>query len=394
MDGVVRAVGMGLPSCARLAPMSLSLPAEPPRARSLTGIVPQLIAAMDARSEWFAPATSTIALVIDGLGAHNLSARSGHARFLTSAGSKKDAARTVFPSTTAAALTSLLTGADPGEHGIVGYRVLVPDLGQVVNQLRGWDTDGLDPSWQRVEPFTARFAAEGRPSFVVSKREYAGTGFTAATMRGAEFVGEDDLTARMRIAADLAARHPGAFVYVYAPDLDAIGHKRGWQSDEWVAGLERVDAAARVLSEALRPGTGAVITADHGMIDVPRHRHVLLTEGSDLVDGVLHIGGEPRMLHLYTAPADAESVLNRWGESESGRSWVLSRGEAIAAGLFGEVAPAVRPRIGDVLVAARSGIAYYDDRLEDKGPQRMVGQHGSLTNDERTVPLLRLGAFA
>ncbi|MET0781451.1 MAG: nucleotide pyrophosphatase/phosphodiesterase family protein [Microbacterium sp.] len=374
--------------------MSLSLPADPPRARSLTGVVPQMTAALDGAAEWFAPARSSIVFVIDGLGAHNLNARSGHARFLSSAGSKKDVARTVFPSTTASALTSLLTGVAPGEHGIVGYRVLVPETDEVVNQLRGWDTHGLDPTWQRAEPFTARFAAEGRPCFVVSKGEYAGTGFTNATMRGAQFVASNDVAERVRIAADLAARHPGAFVYVYAPDLDAIGHKRGWQCDEWVAGLERMDAAARTLSDSLAPGTGAVVTADHGMVDVPRHRHVLLDDDSDLLAGVRHIGGEPRMLHLYLDPGAAEAVLHRWRDAESARSWVLSRDEAIASGLFGEVDPAVIPRIGEVIVAARSGIAYYDDRLEDKGAQRMVGQHGSLTNEERTVPLTRLGAFA
>jgi hypothetical protein len=72
----------------------------------------------------------------------------------------------------------------------------------------------------------------------------------------------------------------------------------------------------------------------------------------------------------------------------------MSRDEAIAAALFGPVAPEVRDRIGDVLVAARSGVAYYDDRLVDKAPQKMVGQHGSLTDEERTVPLIRLGAFS
>jgi hypothetical protein len=264
----------------------------------------------------------------------------------------------------------------------------------VINQLRGWDTDGLDPSWQREVPFTERFAAEGRPAFIVSKAEYAGTGFTHATMRGAEFVAAADVAERTRIAADLAARHPGAFIYVYAPDLDAIGHRRGWQSDEWVASLERVDAAARALGDALAPGTGALVTADHGMVDVPRHRHVLLTDDDGLLDGVLDVGGEPRMLHLYAAPGEAPAVWERWRTAEAGRSWVLSRQDAVAAGLFGAVSPEVLPRIGDVLVAARSGIAYYDDRLEDKGAQRMVGQHGSLTNEERSVPLIRLGAFA
>lgn len=372
--------------------MSLSLPADPPRARSLTGVVPQLFQALEGRSDWFAPATSAIVFVIDGLGASNLAARAGHARFLAQAGSKKDVARTVFPSTTATALTGLLTGASAGEHGIVGYRARMPGTDHVVNQLRGYDTDGLPLSWQRAERLVARHP--DHPSFVVSRSEYAGTGFTEVTLGEAKFVGEDDLTARVQRAAELAARHPGSFVYLYANDLDAIGHKRGWESDEWIGALERVDAAARALGSAIAPGTGVVVTADHGMVDVPPHRQILLTDGDALLAGVHLIGGEPRMLHLYADEGRSEQVLEAWRAAEGGRSWVMSRTEAVDAGLFGAVSDDVRARIGDVLVAARAGIAYYDDRLADKGAQKMVGQHGSLTHEERVVPLLRLGAFA
>ncbi|GAA2069837.1 alkaline phosphatase family protein [Microbacterium hatanonis] len=375
--------------------MSLSLPADPPHARSLTGVATESIAALTGESDWFAPARSVVICVVDGLGALNLSARKGHARFLASLTTKRDVARTVFPSTTAAALTSLLTGTPPGQHGIVGYRLRIPGTDLLPNQLKGWETDGLDPeTWQREEPLMQRESRRGRPCFVVSRPEYVGTGFTEATLRGAEFVSAVDLAERAAIAADLAARHSGALVYLYAPDLDSVGHKLGWESESWSATLETVDAAARRLSEALPADVGALVTADHGMVDVPRHRQLLLTADSPLVDGVAGIGGEPRMLHLYTDAGRADEVHAEWLASESARSWVMTRDEAIDAGLFGPVAEAVRERIGDVVVAARSAVAYYDDRLTDKGPQKMVGQHGSLTAEERVVPLLRLGAFS
>lgn len=375
--------------------MSFSLPADPPRARSLTRVVPEVLAALDGGGDWLAPATSAILFVVDGLGARNLGARSGHARFLAEAGGRKDVARSVFPSTTAAALTSLLTGVGPGEHGLLGYRVRIPGTDLAPNQLKGWETDGLDPySWQRAEPLLERESSRGRPCFVVSRPKFAGTGFTTAILRGGEFVPAKTAIEGAELAADLAARHPGALIYLYAPELDGIGHQRGWESDEWASGLETVDAAARALAGSLRPGVGALFTADHGMVDVPRHRHLLLSDGDGLVDDVRIIGGEPRMLHLYAEPGREASVLQAWRGSEGSRSWVLSRDEAIEAGVFGVVAPEVRERIGDVVVAARAGVAYYDDRLDDKGPQNMVGQHGSLTDEERTVPLIRLGAFA
>ncbi|WP_375384310.1 alkaline phosphatase family protein [uncultured Microbacterium sp.] len=376
--------------------MSLSLPADPPRARSLTGVLPELIAALDGSSSWFPPASSAIAVVVDGLGARNLAARSGHARFLAPRMTKNHVARTVFPSTTAAALTSLLTGASPGTHGIVGYRIRVPGTDLVPNQLHGWETDGLDPhTWQRAQPLIEREAAAGRPCFVVSRADYVGSGFTEATLRGATFLSATGFEERAIIAADLAAQHPGALIYLYAPELDGVGHRHGWESDEWSAALESTDAAIAALSARLPPAVGAVVTADHGMVDVARHRQLLLGEGDALVDGVRLIGGEPRMLHLYAEDGAAAQVLEVWRRSEAGRSWVMSRDEALHAGLFGpEVDAAVLPRIGDVVVGARAAVAYYDDRLADKGSQRMVGQHGSLTDEERTVPLIPLGAFA
>ncbi|MGV9193075.1 alkaline phosphatase family protein [Microbacterium sp. MC2] len=375
--------------------MPLSLPADPPTARSLTAVLPQVLAALQARGEWFAPARSAIVVVVDGLGRGNLTARSGHARFLTSRMMKKDAARSVFPATTATALTSLFTGAPAGTHGIVGYRVRVPGTDVAPNQLTGWETDGLDPlAWQRAQPLFEREAAAGRPCVVVSKARYVHTGFTRALQRGASFLPGESIDDRVERAVEAATAAAGTLVYLYIPELDTIGHASGWESAAWTAALEHVDTAMRRLASAVPTDVGVLVTADHGMVDVPPHRHVLLADGDPLLDGVDLVAGEPRMLHLYAQPGRADAVLARWREAEGARSWVMSRDEAVAAGLFGPaVATEVLPRIGDLLVAARAGIAYYDDRLTDKKPQKMVGQHGSLTDQERIVPLIRLGAF-
>jgi len=87
-------------------------------------------------------------------------------------------------------------------------------------------------------------------------------------------------------------------------------------------------------------------------------------------------------------------VVTRWRESESDRAWVATRAEAIAAGWFGEVAAEVEPRIGDLLVAARKNIAYYDRRTAKPAALGMIGQHGSWSPAELQIPLLRFGAFA
>lgn len=377
--------------------MSTILPATPVTARNLAGVAPAMMAAMRGESSAIPlpPARSAILVVVDGLGAIQLRAHRGHARRLAQAMAKRDVAQTVFPSTTAAALSSALTGAMPGEHGLVGYSVLDPDRDIVCNQLNGYEKQGLDPgTWQRSRTVFDAWAEQGGASYAVGRAEYATTGLTRAIMRGAEYMPEDDQAQRVRLAIALAERTPGALVYCYLPELDQAGHRHGVDSDEWRAALEGIDLALAPLAD-LSPAAGAIVTGDHGMVDVPRHRHVLLSDGDPRLDGVRHLGGEPRLVHVYVEPGVDPSELAAAWRRESGKAAdVSTREEAIASGLFGPVvAEPVRRRIGDVLVAARGAWAFYDDRLADKSAQKMVGQHGSVTPEETTVPLIRFGAF-
>lgn len=369
------------------------LPSTPAASRSITGVAPELLAAVRGEASWLPRVRSAVLLVIDGLGALPLRTHAGHARNLTAGMSRKDVAGAVFPTTTASALTSLVTGAFPGEHGLVGYKVRDPAQDVLVNQLSEWDKAGIDPvAWQTHPTIFEQATALGLPSFAVGMPGYAATGFSAATLRGGEFHGGRTAAERVGIAWELAATHPGAIVYCYMPEVDKAGHRHGVDSAEWVAALEDVDAT---LGQRVPDDVGLLITADHGMIDVPHHRQLLLEEGDGWHDGVRHIGGEPRMLHVYVEPdADPAAVLDRWRRDLSGFADVASRDEAVAAGLFGPVVTAdAAERIGDLVVIARGNHALYDGAAADQRSRGMVGQHGALTDEEWRVPLLRGGAF-
>lgn len=368
------------------------LPPESSSARSVVGVADDLFAALRGESASLPPAESVVLVVVDGLGAISLRGHAGHARALTAGMAKKDVAQSVFPSTTAAALTSIVTGVWPGEHGLVGYRVLDADRDLLVNQLSGWETDGIDPfTWQPAPTIFERAGRSGHASFAVGFAGYANSGFTKATLRGAEFVPATTAASRIETAYGLAQAHPGSVVYCYLPEVDKAGHKHGIASGEWVAALEDVDAA---LSTRVPPGVGVLVTSDHGMVDVSANRQVVLEEPH--LEGVRHIGGEPRMLHAYLEPeADLAAVTARWRADLEGVADVVTRDEAVRAGLFGVVVTdAAAARIGDLLAVARGSWALYDGTAADQRSRGMVGQHGALTPEERQVPLIRLGAFA
>ncbi|WP_417512021.1 alkaline phosphatase family protein [Microbacterium sp.] len=374
--------------------MSLILPTVPTSARMLDGVAGDLIAVLEQVPGALAPARSVVLVVVDGLGAIQLRAHAGHARHLVAGVGKKDVAYSVFPTTTAAALTSLVTGVAPGMHGLVGYRVLDSSRDRLVNVLSGWETDGIDPLiWQPQPTIFEQVTARGHRAFAVGMQEYARSGFTRATLRGAEFFGAQSAEDRVRLAYQLATDNPGSLTYCYLPEVDKAGHRHGVDSGEWIAALEEVDHALAVTPPK---HVGVLITADHGMVDVPAHRHIVLDHGDARLDGVRHIGGEPRMLHVYLEPDTAVDVVSRnWRTESDGDADVLTRAEAISSGVYGSVVTAdAAARIGDLVVISRGNKAFYDGTAKDQRSRGMIGQHGALTPEERQVPYIRRGAFS
>ena len=371
------------------------LPALKADRLSLADVFPSCLAALSGEPNALGlpRVTTAVVLLVDGLGAAALKARSGHARTLAGVSGTIDSG---FPTTTASSLATLTTGTRPGQHGMVGYSVLDPATDRIVVQLSQLGELDDASGWQRSRTVFERAVDAGYRATIIAPQRYDGSPFTHAVLRGAGFLAAATIAERLAAAARLAnAQGAPQLVYVYVPELDMAGHAHGWESDEWTHALEVVDSAVRSFLVAA-PGAGLIVTADHGVIDVPPHAHVLYDSEPELMSGVRHVGGEPRCLQLYFDPAASaelrEATVEAWRHSEGSRSWVATRQEAVDAGWFGEVDPEVLPRIGDVIIAARKAIAYYSVGSSARA-RAMVGQHGSWSPAELQVPLLRFGAF-
>lgn len=334
------------------------------------------------------PARQFVVIVVDGLGWSNLRARRGHARTLAALPGSK--IRTVNPSTTGAALTSITTGELPGTHGLVGYRIRHPEHG-LVTTLNDWDGITDVRSWQHAQTVFEMAVEQGIHTTVIGRPTHEDGGLTRAILTGAEFLGGQRIEDRFALAQKVLRLGQPSLIYLYMDELDRAGHKEGCESDAWTRRIEQLDDALHTFLAQLPEQVGVCLTADHGMVDVHPEHHILL-EDAALFEGVEEIGGEPRMRYLYLEEgADPSEVAERLRGREQNRAWVATRDEAIARGMFGPVSADIRDRIGDVLLCARKRIAYY---LPDDSPasRTMIGQHGSFTDEETLVPLLFAGA--
>ncbi|WP_300345706.1 alkaline phosphatase family protein [Nesterenkonia sp.] len=358
---------------------------------------------------------SSICVVIlaDGLGEANLAAHTGHARHLGRAWRSSASAAaldTGTPTTTAASLGSLGTGLTPAEHGLVGYDLYAEHLQRVVNMLGRWDPQVDPQKWQPHPSVLTRAEQAGARMVTISRPGFRDSPLTAAALSGGEFFGANRIEIRFALCAEVISEHrsrggalrrgpaPPLLVYLYVDELDKTGHSSGAGSDKWISMLESLDSAAGRLASSLHHQYGdqaaVLLTADHGMVNISPEHRIDLSGREDLLTGVRHTGGEPRMLHLYSESGCESEVAEAFRSAFGEAVWAVTGDQAIDAGWFGPAAAArsarVRPRIGDVIVAAAADIALFHTDRTGTGPLQMVGQHGSLTEAERRVPLLEL----
>jgi hypothetical protein len=374
----------------------VELPRLDPNLSHLADVVPSVFAALgvpgfDARIPLRGELSGACVLLIDGLGAELLDTYAHEAPVL--AAMRGTTLQVGFPSTTVSGLAALGTGCTSGEHGMVGYTFRMPGAG-VVNALRWrphpWGADLRDvvrPERIQARPTAfERATAAGMAVTVVNRAEFVDSGMTRAVLRGGRYVGVQglgDLAAGVR-----AAVAAGGFCYGYHGDLDLLGHLYGPGSEAWRMQLRQVDRLVESVLDGLPPGGLLVVVADHGMVAVDPSELVDVDDSATLTAGVEDIGGEARARHVYTADGAVADVVAAWRAELGDRAWVVTRDEAIDAGWFGErVADDVRPRIGDVVAAAR-GSAAIVRRTVEPIESALVGQHGSLTTAEQRIPML------
>jgi Type I phosphodiesterase / nucleotide pyrophosphatase len=327
-----------------------------------------------------AGAKQIVLLVIDGLGEEQLRARSDLAPVLSSG--VGGPIRSVAPSTTACALTTLVTGRVPAQHGVVGYRVALD--GDVMNVLQ-WSVRGVDARVSvpasTFQPYES-FPGSSGVVPVVTRSDFGPTGFTAAHLGQSElhrwYTPAGLVTAVRELTAGGAP-----FVYAYYEGIDKVAHAVGlgpYYDDE----LRAVDRLVGDVLEALPTDAVLVVTADHGQVEVGGSVEVI---GPELMEATTLISGEGRFRWLHVRPGAVEDVAATATALHGDVAWVVTKDRMIGEGWLGGVpSPEVSARLGDVALLPFLPTAFLDPA--DVGELRLHARHGSLTPAEMHIPLL------
>ncbi len=321
-----------------------------------------------------AGADGVVLFVLDGLGWELLQRGAAHAPTLSAMAGGP--ITTVVPSTTSAGLTSIVTGAAPAEHGLVGYRIRVG--GEALNVLRWPASGGPDPA--AVQPVPP-FGGEDVP--VVTRAEFRASGFTQAHLRNTTLIGWRTPSTLVEHCRRLA-RSERRFVYAYYDGVDKVAHEYGLRTEFIDAELAAADQLVAALLDVLPESWAVVVTADHGQVHVEQDGVVALDAVASFVSAY---SGEGRFRTLHARPGRAKDLLWAATDAYGSCAWVFSREQLFDEGWLGPTASlSVRGRIGDVVLAARDDVVFADPDLPIEASMR--SHHGSLTPAEMYVPLL------
>jgi hypothetical protein len=333
-------------------------------------------------------ARHVVFVLTDGLGMHLIDTLPADAFLRRHVGMEL---RSVFPSGTPAALTSIATASWPAEHAVTGWFLHLPREGVTTTilpyidrfskqPLSGIDRASALPVPSAMARFTRRTAA-------FLPRPLCGSVYSQYFNGGAEEHPYDSLAAAVDgIAAHDATMRAPAYSYLYVPHVDTVQHEHGVASQQARSALAATDAALQALRGRLPADARIVVTADHGQISVDPDEALLIEDGGDVMETLrMPPTGDPRVLMCHVRggrTGDFEQAFRaRYGE----HFVLLTAREAEDLRLFGPVAltAETRARVGDyVAIADAASVLLYQP--ED----RLRGVHGGLHRDEMRVPLI------
>lgn len=338
--------------------------------------------------------THVVLLVVDGLGHRYLASR--HDSFLHA--HLRGRMTSVFPSTTATAVTTFLTGVAPQQHGLTGWNMYFRELGAVITVLPFRPRFG-GPSLGQVNIPPAAlfdnvsvFRRIARESVVVSPDRIIDSDFNLMHSSGAERRPYASLPQFFQgIAQAVRRRGERRYVYAYYPEIDRLAHMHGIASANVGRHFAEFDRAfADFLEEIRGSDTLVIVTADHGFIDTTPQTVIDVSAHRVLADALaLPLCGERRVAYCYLHPDHREAFVQYAEQALGAYLDVVESGRLIEEGYFGlgPPHPHLAQRIGHYTLLMKDNYAI-KDWIVGEQPFSQIGMHGGLSEDELFVPLV------
>lgn len=318
---------------------------------------------------------------------------------------------TVFPSTTAAALTSLNTGLTVQEHGLLEWYIYLEEVDDIIASLpfTPIGTKGRDTILDKVKPnvlFEGRtihsiLKSEGVQPYSLLGRGIATSSYSKLSHRGSKVLPCSSLSDMfVHLKRLIESSRDSSYYYLYWSMVDSMEHTYGpsFEASKFECDLFLYCLKNFFISKISKNATERVfliVTADHGQIDInPENTYYLNRLRKLVTNFAISKGGRPippsgsaRDVYLHTR--DCEDMIDYLRKKIGHLGLVLEVESAFKQGLFGvgNKSKTLASRTGNIMILPYSNntIWYRFERTEKLD---LRGHHGGLTPGEVLIPLV------
>jgi len=344
------------------------------------------------------PSDHYVFVLVDGMGM-NLVDRLPQRSFVKSR--LRMEIQSLFPTTTAAALTTVATGEWPNKHAVTGWWTHLPEFGCTATILPFVDRFTHRPLTERgmsaenVFPCKAYHPRMTYQPLSVLPAKLPNTLYSVYSRGNTPGVGYwaiDDAIGQI-IQHVQAAKGP-TYTYLYIPDVDSLSHIRGWDHEDVLALMTFVDSQLGRLAETLGSRTGAgariVVSSDHGHTTVRLADRLAIFDGDPLLDMLeAPPSGNPPTPMFHVKPGQRAEFTRQFEERFGDHFSLVSSEEAEEMELTGpgKMSEIARRRFGHFIGIARGSLTlkYYEHGKVPASDD--FGGHSGLTPGEMRIPL-------
>lgn len=340
-------------------------------------------------------ARNVLLLLIDGLGYNYLVKKGAGGALATHLEGRMTS---VFPSTTASAITTTFTGWSPAEHGLTGWFTWFAEADTIAAALpfkpRGsgptLENRGIVPAM--LYRGTPMFDLLDTESIVVSHRPIIDSNYNRHFCGRARRVAYDDLAGLVnQTEAAVKSGQGRKFIYAYYPEFDSRAHRFGVNSIETSRVFAAIDDAfGELLHRLSGTDTAVILTADHGFIDCPAENALDTADCPELAALLARpLTGERRVAFCHVKAGKQAEFGSRASEWLDGKADVLPGRVPLDEGWFGRgnIHPNIADRAGDFVLMMRDTYTV-KDWLPGEPRHLHIGNHGGMSADEMYIPLV------
>ncbi len=319
-----------------------------------------------------------ILMLLDGLGSKIIDQTLSEDSFLKK--HKLSDLVAIYPSTTACATISTLSGLEPIKTGWIGWENYFREINKNVVLFRNTDYltgEKLDFNCYDILPYQNFF--DQYPFY--SDQIFPSYGKNPCRNFN-EFLDK---------VVEFNQKEPKSFLYAYWDEPDYTLHEYGIEHPKVKRLINGMDQKIKDFSEKLTDDTLLIIVADHGHITV---NPIYLKEDKELFSYLERMPSNEGRCCTFKVKKDyKQKFIGHFNEKYADYFKLYSKQEFIEAGMLGNYLDGINPRLDDFLgdfVACAISNKFFDYTTEELTLNQFVlkSHHAGLTAEEMLIPLI------